>query len=267
AERIAGMLDRLNEERQAIEAAAVAEACAEADAEIGSGDGPPVLLASREGWHPGVVGLVAARLKERFCRPAFAIAWNGSTGTGSGRSIPGVDIGAAVRAAVDDGILVKGGGHAMAAGITLERERLGALRAFLEARLAADVRAAAADTCLEIDGALSQAGATNVFIAELERAGPFGNGNPAPVFAFPAHRIAFADRAGSSHVRVELASAAGGSLKAIAFRAADQKLGQSLLAARGKVLHVAGTLCLDHWNGSARPQVRIVDAAEPDGRF
>jgi single-stranded-DNA-specific exonuclease len=267
AERIAGTLDRLNEERQAIEVAAVAEASAEADAEMTGGEGPPILLASREGWHPGVVGLVAARLKERFCRPAFAIAWNGGIGTGSGRSIPGVDIGAAVRAAVEAGILVKGGGHAMAAGITLERQKLGALRAFLEARLAADVRAAAADTCLEIDGALTQSGATASFIADLERAGPFGNGNPAPVFAFAAHRIAFADRAGSSHVRVELASGAGGGLKAIAFRAAEQKLGQALLAARGKVLHVAGTLCLDHWNGAARPQLRILDAAEPDGRF
>jgi single-stranded-DNA-specific exonuclease len=267
AERIAGMLDRLNEERQAIEAAAVSEASAEADGEIGGGEGPPVLLASRDGWHPGVVGLVAARLKERFCRPAFAIAWNGAIGTGSGRSIPGVDIGAAVRAAVETGILVKGGGHAMAAGITVERDKLGALSAFLEARLAADVRAAAADTCLEIDGALSHSGATDTFIADLERAGPFGNGNPAPVFAFPAHRIAFADRAGSAHVRVEIASGAGGALKAVAFRAAEQKLGLALLAARGKVLHVAGTLCLDHWNGSARPQLRILDAAEPDGRF
>ncbi len=267
AERIAGMLDRLNEERQAIEVAAVAEASAEAEAEMSGGEGPPILLASREGWHPGVVGLVAARLKERFCRPAFAVTWNGSIGTGSGRSIPGVDIGAAVRAAVERGILVKGGGHAMAAGITVERQNLGALRAFLEARLVADVRAAAADTCLEIDGALTQSGATASLIADLERAGPFGNGNPAPVFAFPAHRIAFADRAGSSHVRVELASGAGGGLKAIAFRAAEQKLGQALLAARGKVLHVAGTLCLDHWNGAARPQLRILDAAEPDGRF
>ena len=128
AEKIALTLDRLNSERQAIEAAAVAEAIAEADAEVGAGEGPPVFIAGREGWHPGVVGLVAARLKERFGRPAFAIAWNGgNTGTGSGRSIPGVDIGSAVRAAVDQGILIKGGGHAMAAGITLQRERLAAL--------------------------------------------------------------------------------------------------------------------------------------------
>ena len=267
AERIAGILDRLNEERQAIEAAAVAEAIAEAEAEIGAGEGPPVLLASREGWHPGVVGLIAARLRERFGRPAFAIAWNGGTGTGSGRSIAGVDLGAAVRAAVEEGILVKGGGHAMAAGITVPRDRLGALRAFLEARLAAAVEAADGDRFVEIDGALSAGGATVAFIEELERAGPFGNGNPAPVFAFPAHRIAFADTAGNGHVRISLAADAGGSLKALAFRAAEKPLGRALLAARGKPMHVAGTLCLDHWNGTARPQLRILDAAEPAGRF
>ena len=269
AERIAALLDRLNGERQAIETAAVAEAMAEADQEIGAGAGPPVIVASREGWHPGVVGLVAARLRERFGRPAFAIAWNGGgAGTGSGRSILGVDLGAAVRTAVEEGVLLKGGGHAMAAGITLKREHLGALRAFLEERLAADFRAAAeADRTLEVDGALSQGGATPALIAELERAGPYGNGNPAPVFAFPAHRVAFADRAGNSHVRASLASGGGGTLNAIAFRAADAPLGQALMAARGKPLHVAGTLMLDHWGGSARPQLRILDAAEPDARF
>lgn len=269
AERIAALLDRLNSERQAIETAAVAEALAEADAEIGVGDGPPVVVASREGWHPGVVGLVAARLRERFARPAFAVAWNGGDiGAGSGRSVPGVDLGAAVRAAVDDGLLLKGGGHAMAAGITVQRERLAALRAFLEERLAADVAAAAeAERTLEIDSALSGGGATVSLIEELERAGPYGNSNPAPIFAFPAHRVAFADKAGNGHVRVNLASNGGGSLKAIAFRAVDAPLGQALLAARGKPLHVAGTLMLDHWSGSASPQLRILDAAEPVARF
>ncbi len=268
AERIALLLDRLNGERQAIEAAAVAEALAEADAEAGAGEGPPVLVASREGWHPGVVGLIAARLKERFGRPAFAIAWNGGgLGTGSGRSIAGVDIGAAVRAAVEVGILVKGGGHAMAAGVTLARERLAELRAFLEDRLAPQVLAAEADRDLEIDAALTQSGATSALVEDLDRAGPYGNGNPAPVFAFPAHRVAFADLVGNGHVRLSLASGAGGNLKAIAFRAAETPLGRALLAARGKPLHVAGTLSLDHYGGSARPQLRVIDAAEPDGRF
>jgi single-stranded-DNA-specific exonuclease len=268
AEKIALTLDRLNSERQAIEAAAVAEAIAEADAEVGAGEGPPVFIAGREGWHPGVVGLVAARLKERFGRPAFAIAWNGgNTGTGSGRSIPGVDIGSAVRAAVDQGILVKGGGHAMAAGITLEREKLAALRAFLEERLAPQVHAAEADRDIEIDAAITESGATAAFVEDLERGGPYGNGNPAPVVALPAHRVTFADRAGNGHVRLSLASGAGGSLKAIAFRAAETPLGQALLAARGQPLHVAGTLSLDHYGGAARPQLRVIDAAQPDGRF
>ncbi len=267
AERIAVLLDRLNGERQAIEAAAVAEAMAEADAEAGSGDGPAVLVASRDGWHPGVVGLVAARLKERFSRPSFAIAWNGDIGTGSGRSVAGVDIGAAVRAAVEQGILVKGGGHAMAAGITIARDRLAALRAFLEERLAPQVRAAEADRDLEIDAALTESGATVALVEDLDRAGPYGNGNPAPVFALPAHRVAFADIAGNGHVRLSLASGGGGTLKAIAFRAAEAPLGRALLAARGKPLHVAGTLSLDHFGGSARPQLRVIDAADPVGRF
>jgi single-stranded-DNA-specific exonuclease len=268
AAKIAGLLDRLNSERQAIEAAAVAEAVSEADAEIGASEGPPIIVASGENWHPGVVGLVASRLRERFERPAFAIAWNGGgVGTGSGRSIPGVDIGSAVRAAVEAGILVKGGGHAMAAGVTVERGKLGALRAFLEARLGADVMAAGADSDLEIDGALSAGGATAALVEELERAGPYGNASPEPVFALPAHRIAFADTVGKGHVRLTLASASGESLKAIAFRAADAPLGRALLSARGRPLHVAGTLSLDHYGGSARAQMRVLDAAEAEGRY
>jgi single-stranded-DNA-specific exonuclease len=177
-----------------------------------------------------------------------------------------VDIGAAVRGAVEAGILVKGGGHAMAAGVTLRREALGELRAFLAERLAPALRATEGDHVLEIDGALSAGGASVDLIDDIERAGPYGNGNPAPVFAFPAHRIAFADRAGNGHVRVTLSSGAA-SLKAIAFRSADSPLGRMLLDGRGKPLHVAGTLCLDHWGGSARPQLRIVDVAEAGGRF
>lgn len=268
AERLAEQLDALNAERQTIEAAAVAEAVAEAEAEIGAGEGPPVFVVSRDGWHPGVVGLIAARLRERFGRPAFAISWNGGDlGAGSGRSIPGVDIGAAVRAAVESGVLVKGGGHAMAAGITVERGKLGTLRAFLETRLASQIAASDSEEMLEIDGALSAGGASVEAIEDIERAGPFGNGNPAPVFAFPGHRIAFADRVGKGHVRVTLSAADGSTLKGLAFRAADRPLGRALLEARGKVLHVAGALCLDHWGGSARPQLRIVDAAEAEGRY
>ena len=203
-----------------------------------------MLVASRDGWHPGVVGLVAARLKERFGRPAFAIAWNGGgLGTGSGRSIAGVDIGAAVRAAVEAGHSGQGRrprhggrhhGRARAAGGAARLSR-GAARG----RRCARPRPTAISRSTR---ALTESGATAALVEELERAGPYGNGNPAPVFAFPAHRVAFADLAGNGHVRLSLASGGGGSLKAIAFRAAETPLGRALLAARGKPLHVAGTL-------------------------
>lgn len=269
AARMAETLDRLNRDRQAIEATAVEEALAEAEAEFGRGGGPPLVVTSSADWHPGIVGLVAARLKERFERPAIAItfAGGGETGTGSGRSIGGVDLGAAVRAAVAAGLLVKGGGHAMAAGVTVRRERLADLRGFLESRLAGPVAAATSDRAVLIDGALTESGATTALIDAVERAGPFGAGHPAPVFAFPAHRVTYAEPVGNGHVRLSLSAGTGTSLKAIAFRAADGPLGEALLKARGRPLHVAGCLCLDHWGGAARPQLRVVDAAEPSGRL
>ncbi|MFD1333153.1 single-stranded-DNA-specific exonuclease RecJ, partial [Methylopila musalis] len=185
AGRIAAELDRLNGERQALERGTLAEAEAEAYAALGpEGDGASVVVVSGEGWHPGVVGLVAARLKERFRRPAFAVAFlPDGTGTGSGRSIPGVDLGAAVRAAVDEGLLVKGGGHAMAAGVTVRKSALGAFRAHLEQALGAAVTRARADQALKIDAALTAAAATLDLARDLERAGPFGSGAPEPVLA------------------------------------------------------------------------------------
>ncbi len=268
AANLAATLDRLNEERRSIEAEAVAEALAEAEAEIGEGEGPAVLVTSAKDWHPGIVGLVAARLKERFCRPAVAVAFGeNGLGTGSGRSIPGVDLGKAVRAAVAAGILIKGGGHAMAAGVTIARERFGELRPFLEAELGAAVRAAAADRCLEIDAALSAAGVTAALIEDLDRAGPFGSGNPAPLFAFPAHRLTYVERVGTTHLRVGLSSGTGPALRAMAFRAAETQLGQALVENRGKLLHVAGTLSLDRYNGNVRPSLRITDAAIPPNLY
>ncbi len=267
AGRIADTLERLNRERQAIEIAAVDDAAAEADAECGSGGGPPVLVLARKGWHPGIVGLIASRIKDRFHRPVFAVSLDGETGTGSGRSVNGVDIGAAVRAAVDAGVLVKGGGHAMAAGLTVTRDRIGDLRSFLESRLGGEVEKAAAGRALLIDGALTANGASLELIEALARAGPFGTGNPQPVFAFPAHRITYADTVGANHVRAGLSSGAGGSLKGIAFRVAGTPLGDLLLQGRGKAFHVAGTIDVDHWGGSPRPQLRIVDAAAVDGRY
>src|ERR1700751_4019699 len=182
AAKIAAELDRLNRERQAIEQETLAQAEAEADAALGIEDKGSVILTSAEGWHPGIVGLVAARLKEKFSRPAFAIALEpGGIGTGSGRSIPGVDIGRAVRRAVAEGLLVKGGGHAMAAGVTLRKGALAELRAYLEATLAADVEKARRASGLLIDGAVTAAAADGELLAMIARAGPFGAGNPGAV--------------------------------------------------------------------------------------
>ena len=263
---IAAQLSDLNTERQRIEIEAVEEACATADAEIGTGEGPPVLVLASANWHPGVVGLVAARLRERFERPAFAIALgHDGGGTGSGRSLPGVDIGRAVIAAVDAGLAVKGGGHAMAAGVTLKQGQIGAFRAHLADALGAEVTRARAATALSIDAAMTTRGATVDFVHEIERAGPFGSGSPQPVFAFPAHRARFPDVVGKGgHVKFTLTSGDGARLKAIAFRAAETPLGQLLLSAGNDTpLHLAGTLSLDHWQGREEVQFRAIDAVDP----
>ncbi|HET7023032.1 MAG TPA: single-stranded-DNA-specific exonuclease RecJ [Xanthobacteraceae bacterium] len=264
--RIAGELDQLNRERQGIEVATVAQAEAEAMAALGAEEKGAVVVTAAESWHPGVVGLVAARLRERFGRPAFAIALEpGGLGTGSGRSITGVDLGRAVRQAVSTGLLIKGGGHAMAAGVTLRRDRLNAFRAYLEDALASAVEVARREDALLIDGAVSAAAATNEIVATIARAGPFGAGNPEPIIAFPAHTVVYADAVGQSHMRVRLRAGDGSILNAIAFRAAGQKLGRALEQARGQCVHAAGTLCLDRWNGLERVQLRLIDVASADG--
>jgi len=262
AARIAGELDRLNRERQQIELATVAQAEAEAMAALGLEEKGAVVVTAAEGWHPGVVGLVAARLKERYGRPAFAIALEpGGTGTGSGRSIAGVDLGQAVRRAVHERLLLKGGGHPMAAGVTLQKERLAAFRAFLEDTLAAPVEAARRARGLLIDGAVS-AGGVNLALADLlGRAGPYGAGNPEPLLALPAHTLAYADLVGENHVRTRFKSADGKTVNAIAFRAARTPLGQALLDNRGRAMHAAGTLAIDRWQGEERVQLRLLDVA------
>jgi single-stranded-DNA-specific exonuclease len=210
-----------------------------------------------------VVGIVAGRLKERFGRPAFAIALEpGGVGTGSGRSIPGADLGAAVQRAVADGLLIKGGGHAMAAGVTLRRDALAAFRAYLEDALGDAVAAARRDHVLKIDGAVTARGATAELVTALEGAGPFGAGNPEPVLALPAHTLVYAEPAGPAHVRARLRAADGAFVNAIAFRAAGQPLGQALMQNRGATLHAAGSLCIDRWNGSERVQLRLADVAQ-----
>ncbi len=262
AARIAGELDRLNRERQQIEFATVAQAEAEAMAALGLEEKGAVVVTAGEGWHPGVVGLVAARLKERYGRPAFAIALEpGGIGTGSGRSIVGVDLGQAVRRAVREGLLLKGGGHAMAAGITLKKDTLAAFRAFCEDALAAPVEAARRESGLAIDGAVS-AGAVNLALVDmLSRAGPYGAGNPEPLLALPAHTLAYADVVGENHIRARFKSGDGKQVNAIAFRAAGKPLGQALLDNRGRPMHAAGSLAIDRWQGEERVQMRLTDVA------
>ncbi len=265
AARIAAELDRLNSERRVIEQAAEAQAEAEALASLGLEDKGAVIVTASEGWHPGIVGLVASRLKEKFARPAFAIALEpGGIGTGSGRSIGGVDLGKAVRQAVHDGVLMKGGGHAMAAGVTLRKEKLAAFRAYLETALAHDVAQSRHVNELLIDGAVSARAVTPELVATLNRAGPFGAGNPEPVIALPAHQLVYADEVGQAHLRVRFKAGDGAIVNGIAFRAIGQKLGDALVTQRGQPLHVAGSLAVDRFQGAERVQLRVLDVAVPD---
>jgi single-stranded-DNA-specific exonuclease len=262
AARIAADLDRLNHERRVIEQATLEQAEAEALAALGLEEKGAVVVTAAQGWHVGVVGLVAARLKERYGRPAFAIALEpGGSGTGSGRSVAGVDLGRAVRQAVREGLLSKGGGHAMAAGITLRKDALAAFRAFIEEALGAAVEAARRERALPIDGAVS-GGGVNLALAELlARAGPYGAGNPEPMLALPSQTIAYADPVGENDIRVRLKSGDGKFVSAIAFRAAGTPLGKALIENRGRAVHAAGHVAIDRWQGEERAQLRLCDIA------
>lgn len=268
AEEVAQRLDVLNTERQAYEKLMLEQADAQAYAEVGADSdisgGPSLVITSGDDWHPGVLGIVASRLKDRYRRPAFALAFDkNGKGTGSGRSISGVDLGGAVREAVAQGVLEKGGGHAMAAGLTVAKDKLGDLRAFFDERLSADVEAARASSSLTVDGALTARAASLDLLGEIDRAGPYGAGHPAPVFAFPAHRITYSDVVGNGHVKVSAKSADGATLAAIAFRSADQPLGKALLEGRQQQMHLAGTLSKNTWQGRSSVQLRLIDAALP----
>jgi single-stranded-DNA-specific exonuclease len=266
AARIAVLLDKLNKERRALEKEMLEEALAQAEALIATRPEVSVLLLGSHTWHKGVVGLVASRLTERFRRPSCVIAWNeeaGGEGTGSLRSVTGADIGGAVRAAVAAGLLIKGGGHAMAAGLTVARDKLAVLEAFLHDKLAASVGEARDREGLHIDGALTPAGVTDELLDLIARVGPYGQGNPSPRFAFPATNVKFAKVVGENHVRCVLQSADGTRLEGIAFRAAGEPLGDMLLGAGGMPLHVAGSVKRSSFNGRERIEVHIEDAADP----
>lgn len=251
------LLDTHNRERQAIEGLILTQAVAMADAQANA----PFLLVAGEGWHPGVVGIVAGRLKDRFAKPAFVAGFEGGLGRGSARSVPGVDVGAIVRGAKEEGIIESGGGHAMAAGFGLSRDQWEGFSLYLAERFAglSDVVADAFD--LDLDALISPAAATPQFVAEMERLGPFGAGNAEPVVAVPDARVVFADIVGSDHVRFRLAGSDGARLDGIAFRQAGSQLGREILGARGKTIHAAGRLRNDSWNGQIRVQLHLDDAA------
>ncbi len=270
AARIAVLLDKLNRERKDIETRMLEEAIADADRRVDENPSLPLLMVGSETWHKGVVGLVASRLTERFQRPSCVISWStgeGGTpknvGTGSLRSIAGVDIGSAVRGAIAAGLLDKGGGHAMAAGLTVKREAYEALNEYLVKALANAATAAREAAGLEIDGALTATSVNPDLMTLIERAGPFGQGNPTPRFAFPAHRVKFAKIVGEAHVRCVLEAGDGARVDAIAFRAAGQPLGDMLLGSNGAPLHIAGTLKRDTWGGRNKVDLTVDDAAAP----
>jgi single-stranded-DNA-specific exonuclease len=264
AARIAVLLDKLNRERKAIETATLEDAVATAERIVDDEPDRAVLIVGGDAWHKGVVGLVSSRLTERFRRPSCVIAWDEhGKGTASLRSIDGVDIGEAVRAAVADGILEKGGGHAMAAGLTVLRDKLPALDAFLNSRLAKKTGAARSAAALDIDGALTPASVNDDLMALIDKAGPYGQGNPQPRFVFPAHRVRFAKVVGEAHVRCSLEAGDGSKLDAVAFRAASQPIGDVILQSAGLPIHVAGHLRRDTWNGRNRLELVIEDVADP----
>jgi single-stranded-DNA-specific exonuclease len=262
AERREALADRLhvmNAERQAIERAVQEEAIALVEARRLYER--PVIVAAGEGWHPGVVGIVAGRLKDRYQRPAIVAGVEAGLAKGSARSIAGVDIGAAIRSARASGVLIAGGGHAMAAGLTADAARLGDLDAFLDAALRSDVDRAIAAQRLDIDALLAPTAVSARYARMIEAAGPFGPGNPEPVFALPSMIVASARLVGGAHIACELAGPGGERVRAIAFRAEGERLG-AMLTGRGR-LHLAGRIKTDDWRGGDAAQFQIVDAAEP----
>jgi single-stranded-DNA-specific exonuclease len=259
ARGIAEELDRLNEERRAIES--LVQEAAEV-ASIGQGN-RAVALVSGRGWHPGVIGIVAGRLKEKLGRPAIVIAVDeDGVGKGSGRSIGGVDLGAAVLAAKESGLLVAGGGHAMAAGLTIAADRIDAFADFLDERLSADITRAQGERALLLDAVIAPGGMTPALVEALEAGGPYGMGWPAPRVAAGPVRVIKADVVGTNHVRAIMGGDDGRSFKAVAFRAAETELGQVMLAApRDRKLWIAGRARIDDWGSRPAAELHIDDAA------
>jgi single-stranded-DNA-specific exonuclease len=262
ARGLAAELDRLNQERRTIESSV----CEAAEASCSAKDNRAVAIVAAEGWHPGVIGIVAGRLKEKLGRPAIVIAIDGSgIGKGSGRSIGGVDLGAAVLAAKDAGLLIAGGGHAMAAGLTIVRDRIADLEAFLDERLGAAVTRGRDERALLLDAVLAPGGVCPELCEALESGGPYGAGWPAPRIAAGPVRIIKADIVGNGHLRLMVAGDDGRRVKAIAFRMADGPLGEAMLAApTHRRLWIAGRVKRDDWGDRPSAELHMDDAAWAD---
>lgn len=255
---LAERLDQLNTERRDVENAVRAAAV---DQATERGLDAPLVWAAGEGWHPGVVGIVASRLKEASNRPAIVIGFDGDEGKGSGRSVSGIDLGAAIQRLASEGLLIKGGGHKMAAGLTVARDNLEPAMARLSELLAKQGAADLGPADLRLDGVLMPGAATVELIEQIEKAGPFGAGAPAPRFAFPDVQIAFAKRVGESHLKISFSDGIGPRVDAIAFGAFDTDLGPMLEKHGGMRFHLAGRLEINSWGGRQRPQLRLEDAA------
>ena len=258
AESLAAKLHELNAERREIEASVQIQAMEQAE---DRGFDAPLVWAAGEGWHPGVVGIVASRLKETTNRPAIVIGFDGDDGKGSGRSVSGIDLGACIAQLMREGAITKGGGHKMAAGLSLTREQLEPAMARLAEMLDKQGAGSLGPRDLILDGAIRPSAITIELIETLERAGPFGAGAPAPRFVLPACKITFAKRAGESHLRLTLADETGGRVDAIAFGAFDTNLGSMLENHKGGLFHIAGRLEIDDWGGRRKAKLRIEDAA------
>jgi len=261
AAAIAAQLSALNEERRAVEA----EVQLGAEAMLAGQHNRAVHVIAGRGWHPGVIGIVAGRIKEKTGKPALVIALDEGIGKGSARSIGGVDLGAAIIAAREAGLLVAGGGHAMAAGLTIEEGKVGALAEWLDARLGPAVARASENQVVALDLALAAGGLTPELVETLDSAGPFGVGWPGPRVAVGPVRLVKADLVGTDHVRLIAAGSDGRSFKAIAFRAAESAMGQALLhGARGRSLWLAGRVKIDDWGDRPQAELHLEDAAWAD---
>ena len=259
AEALAERLDALNSERRDIENSVRAAALEQAE---DRGLDAPLVWAAGEGWHPGVVGIVASRLKETANRPAIVIGLDGDEGKGSGRSVSGVDLGASIQRLAAEGLLVKGGGHKMAAGLTVKRDQLEPAMERLSVLLAKQGAGQAGPADLKLDGTLMPDSATVDLIEQIEKAGPFGASAPAPRYVLPDLQVRFAKRVGESHLKLSLSDGMSSGLDAIAFGAFDGPIGQRLSNHGGARFHFAGRLEINSWGGRQNVQLRLEDAAE-----